>query len=345
MADEATICGEARPLERSVPSARATTLLKEALVWDAHAGVGPNPDVDLKGLSLWEKVHANFLSLNIGYDAVPWENAIRSVAAYRHWLEQRADRFILVETVGDVLRAKREGKLAIAFDLEGAGPLTDQLSMLSLYHRLGVRQMHFAYNLNNSAAGGCHDEDSGLTEYGRAIVKEANRLGILIDLSHSGFRTSMEIMERSTAPVAFSHSNPKSLKNHPRNITNEQIIACAATGGVVAVTGVGRFLDDLSADSESFVRAIERTVELIGVEHVGIGLDYSWIGFYDASDFADLDLSYWPEEHYREKSSYTSPAQLPEIVELLLKKGYSDESINAILGENYLRVAKTVWRP
>lgn len=332
-------------MERSEPKARSAALLKEALVWDAHAGLGPNPEVDLAGLSLWEEVHVNFLSLNIGYDAVPWENAIRSVAAYRHWLAQRADRFILVETIDDVLRAKREGKLAIAFDLEGADPLNDQLSMLSLYHRLGVRQMHFAYNLNNSAAGGCHDEDTGLTDYGRALVKEANRLGILIDMSHSGLRTSLEIMERSTAPVVFSHSNPKSLKNHPRNIANEQIIACAATGGVVAVTGLGRLLDDLSADSESFVRAIDRTVELIGVEHVGFGLDYSWIAFSDASDYATLDLSYWPEEHYLEKTNNARPAQLPEIVEILLRKGYSDEAINGILGGNYLRVAGKVWAP
>jgi membrane dipeptidase len=331
--------------ERSQPGPRAAILLKEALVWDAHAGVGPNPDVDLAGLSLWEEVHVNFLSLNIGYDAVPWGNAIRSVAAYRHWLAQRADRFVLVETIDDVLRAKREGKLAIAFDLEGADPLSDQISMLSLYHRLGVRQMHFAYNLNNSAAGGCHDEDRGLTEYGRAIVTEANRLGIVIDLSHSGFRTSMEIMERSAAPVVFSHSNPKSLKNHPRNITDEQIIACAATGGVVAVTGLGRLLDDLSGRSESFARAIDRTVELIGAEHVGFGLDYSWIAFADVSDYSTLDLSYWPAEHYLEKTTYTRPAQLPEIVEILLKKGYSDESINGILGGNYLRVAKKVWAP
>src|ERR1044071_6379112 len=117
-------------MAEEVTSARAATLLKEALVWDAHAGVGPNPDVNLAGLSLWEEMHVNFLSLNIGYDAVPWGNAIRSVAAYRHWLAQRADRFILVETIDDVLRAKREGKLAIAFDLEGADTLTDQLSML-----------------------------------------------------------------------------------------------------------------------------------------------------------------------------------------------------------------------
>lgn len=325
------------------PRSRAETLLREALVWDAHAGVGPNPDVNLEGLSSWEEAHVNFLSLNIGYDAVPWGNTIRSVAAYRHWLEQRPDRFVLVETTDDVLRAKREGKVAIAFDLEGADPLTGQLSMLSLYHRLGVRQMHFAYNLNNSAAGGCHDEDRGLTDYGRALVAEANRLGIIVDMSHSGLRTSMEIMELSTAPVVFSHSNPRSLMNHPRNITDEQIIACAATGGVVAVTGLGRLLDDLSGGSESFAGAIDRTVDLIGVEHVGFGLDYSWIAFTAASDYASLDLSYWPEEHYRERTSNTRPAQLPEIVEILLRKGYSDDSIIAILGGNYLRVARNVW--
>ena len=146
----------------------------------------------------------DFLSINVGFDVIGWEQAILNLAAYRHWLEKRPDRFVLVENAGDVVLAKRDGKMAIAFDLEGAASLHGQLSMLSLYHCLGVRQMHFVYNINNEAAGGCHDNDQGLTQFGRELVAEANRLGVLIDLSHSGYATSMEICGLSSAPVVYS---------------------------------------------------------------------------------------------------------------------------------------------
>ena len=108
-----------------------------------------------------------------------------------------------------------------------------------LYHRLGVRQALFADNLNNAAGGGCHDEDRGLTDFGRAVVQEMNRAGMLVDCSHSAYRTTMEAMEVSSAPVVFSHSNPKALWDHGRNIRDDQIKACAATGGVVGVNGLG----------------------------------------------------------------------------------------------------------
>ncbi|NOU89332.1 membrane dipeptidase [Paenibacillus sp. LMG 31460] len=320
---------------------QAKNLLRDALVWDAHAGFGPTVEVDLNELSHWTNANVDFLSINVGFDVIPWEETIRNLAAFRHWLEQRPDRFVLVEHTGDILRAKSEGKLAIAFDLEGACPLGGQLSMLSLYHRLGVRQMHFVYNLNNEAAGGCHDNDQGLTEFGRSLLKEANRLGILVDLSHSGYRTSMEIMEKSIAPVVYSHANPKALSDHPRNITDEQMRACAATGGLVAVTGIGQFLGDIEASSASFVRAIDMTVERIGVQHVGIGLDYDFD--LQSDDFIAKSPRFWPSEFYSGKFANLRPDQLPEVTELLLRKGYTETDIRAILGGNYLRVAEKVW--
>ncbi|WP_169804196.1 dipeptidase [Sphingomonas mali] len=318
--------------------ARARALLEDALVWDAHGGFTSKPDQTLDELRIWERNHVDFLSVNVGFDIHPWEFAIRTVAAYRHWFAARPERFVLVENTADILRAKNDGKMAIAFDLEGAVALGGQLSMLQLYRRMGVRQMHFVYNLNNEAGGGCQDDDQGLTDFGRDLVRECNRLGVLLDLSHTGERTTMEIMEASSLPVVFSHSNPKAHTDHPRNITDGQMIAVAARGGLVGVTGVGRFMGDPAARSESFVRAIDMAVERVGIDHVGMGIDYTFKpGAYSRSPET------WPAQHYTGTFAYMSPDQLPEITELLLRRGYSEADIRAVYGTNFLRIAEQTW--
>ncbi len=144
-------------------SDRARALHADALIWDAHAGFEPKPSVDLEILENWRAAGVDFLSVNVGYDVVPWQNTVKNIGAFITWLEKHADRFTLVRRVDDILAAKREGKLAIAFDIEGMDSLDGQAYMVSFYYRLGVRQMLFAYNLNNLAGGGCHDQDSGLT--------------------------------------------------------------------------------------------------------------------------------------------------------------------------------------
>ncbi|MBG6118456.1 membrane dipeptidase [Sphingobium sp. JAI105] len=322
----------------TVISPEAERILGDALVWDGHGGFTSKPDQDLNELDRWERSKVDFLSINVGFDIHPWEFAVRTIATYRRWIADRPERFVLVETAACVRRAKAEGKMAIAFDLEGAVPLGDQLSMLTLYRRLGVRQMHFVYNVNNSAGGGCQDDDTGLTPYGHDLVRECNRLGVIVDLSHTGYRTTMDMIAASSQPVIFSHSNPKAHTDHPRNITLDQMRACAAAGGLVGVTGVGRFLGDPLATSESFVRAIDIAVESIGIAAVGMGIDYTWApGSYARSPAS------WPAEHYTGKFAYMSPEQLPEITELLLRRGYTESDIQAVYGENYLRVATQVW--
>ncbi|WP_157793039.1 dipeptidase [Bordetella genomosp. 8] len=325
--------------EQVAVSERARAILRDVLVWDAHGGFTPKPDQDLSQLSRWEEVGVDFLSINVGFDIHPWEHTIRVLAAYRHWLARRPERFVMIDGVDDILRARQEGKLAVAFDLEGAVSLAGQVEMLALYHRLGVRQAHFVYNLNNDAGGGCHDVDVGLTDFGRELVRECNRLGILIDLSHVSYSTSMDIIAMSSQPVVFSHSNPKAHTDHPRNITTEQIQAVARQGGLVGVTGVGRFLGDPEASSAAFVRAIDMTVEQIGVGSVAIGLDYTW-----APGGPARAPAFWPSQHYTGKFAYLGPHQLPEITELLLRRNYTERDIAAIYGGNYLRIARAVWK-
>ena len=325
-------------------SEKARRLYAESLVWDDHSGFDPDPRVDLACLEQWKRAGINYLSVNVGYDVVEWRRSLRTVAAYRAWVQQHADGYLLVERAGDVERAKREGKLAVTFDLEGMNALDGDVNMVGAYYALGVRQMLFAYNRNNLAGGGCHDVDVGLSDFGRAVIREMNRVGMVVDCSHSGHRTTLEAMEASAAPVIFSHSCAKAVWKHGRNITDEQIRACARTGGVVGVTGIGIFLGANDISSETFVNHIAHTAEIAGPAHVGIALDYA----FDADGIEDLvgdHSDYWPKSEYPGGVvDYLPPEQLPEVVEVMLRRGFSDAEVTGILGGNFLRVAKAVWK-
>ena len=145
--------------------------------------------------------------------------------------------------------------------------------MIGVYYQLGVRQMLFAYNKSNGLCGGCLDGDAPLTALGRAAVTEMNRVGMVVDCSHISESASLEIATLSSQPVIYSHSNPRVLCDHPRNIADAQIRACAATGGVIGINGIGSFLGGDTCDAERIVRHIDYLVDLVGIDYVGIGLD------------------------------------------------------------------------
>jgi membrane dipeptidase len=325
-------------------SDRARKLYAESLVWDDHSGFDPDPRVDLRNLGQWKRAGVNYLSVNVGYDVVPWRKSLRTIAAFRAWVQRHPEEYVMVEQVDDVLRAKREGKLAITFDLEGMNALDGDVNMVGVYYALGVRHMLFAYNRNNLAGGGCHDDDQGLTDFGRAVIREMNRVGMVVDCSHTGYRTTMDAMEASEAPVIFSHSCSKAVWKHGRNITDDQIKACAKTGGVIGINGLGLFLGRNDISSENFVNHVVHTAELAGVEHVGIALDYA----FDSDGIEDAigeHADYWPKDEYPGGViNFVPPEQLPEITEVMLRRGLSDAEVKGILGGNFLRVAQQVWK-
>ena len=314
-------------------------------MWDAHAGFESWPTTHLGNLALWRDAGVDFLSVNVGYDVQRWTDTIRVLAAFRRWFEA-AEEFAVVGSASEARAARAAGRMAVAFDLEGMNALDGSLDLLHLVHSLGVRQILFAYNRNNAAGGGCHDEDTGLTNFGRAAVREMNALGILVDCSHCGYRTTMEAMELSRAPVVFSHSNPRSLRDHERNIRDEQALACAATGGVVGVNGIGLFLGEDDIRTSTIADHVEYLLDLVGPDHVGIGLDYFFEADVDAS-FQDAlagNEDYWPRDQYPGgEIRCAAPSQLRELTALLLARGRSEAEVRAVLGGNFLRVASEVW--
>ena len=311
------------------------------MVWDAHACFPLNPNADLSELKRYKDSGVNFVSLNIGMDMDPFENIIQILACYRKYIIGHPDDFVLAVSVNDIQKAKESGKLAIAFDLEGSDPIVGNLNLISFYYDLGVRQMLLAYNKDNRASGGCMEGKIGLTDFGKKVIREMNRVGMVVDVSHMGYLATMDAFNNSIAPVIFSHSNPKSLRNHARNISDEQIKACAKTGGVVGINGIGDFLGGTS--SELVVENIEYVTNLVGPEHVGIGLDYV-IDKQELADYIEDHPDVFPPDKIKDILAFVEPEQFPEFTELLHKKGYNEQMIKGILGENFLRVAKKVWK-
>lgn len=324
---------------------RAKALFRDALVWDAHAGFETNPGMELERLSIWRDAGVDFLSVNVGYDVWPWERTVKSLAFARSWVFA-SEHYALVGSSAEIAQANAAGRMAIAFDLEGMNALDGSVDMVHLYHSLGVRQMLFAYNRNNLAGGGCHDDDIGLTAFGGRVIDAMNDVGMVIDCSHTGYRTTMDAMARSRAPVVFSHSNPHALWAHERNIVDEQARACADTGGVVGINGINAFLGADDTRTTTLANHIEYLLALLGAEHVGVGLDY----FFEpdeASGFNEVmanQAEYWPPDQYPGgEVRAAQPCQLYELTETLLRRNHSDATVKAILGGNFKRVADQVW--
>ncbi len=317
----------------------------QSFIWDAHAGIFPDPKINLNLLDAWRENSVDYVSINVGFDVMDWQQTIATLAAYRNWVLANDDRFILVNKIDDVENAKKEGKLTVSFDIEGMNALNGDVNMVGLYHRLGVRQMLFAYNLNNEAAGGCHDDDIGLTSFGKAIVEEMNRIGVVIDCSHTSFKTTMDIMSHTSKPVVFSHSNPSAIWKHQRNITDEQIKACAETGGVVGVNGMGIFLGNNDITTDTILRHICYLSDLVGTEHVGFGFDYSPQIDIDVGDILASRPDFWPTGNSYDTTGikHAGPAQFVEICAGLTDHGFSSSEIKGMLGENFKRVATIVW--
>jgi membrane dipeptidase len=317
--------------------------------WEAHACLPLHPHADFAPIDRLHAAGVNYVSINIGMDMNPVAQVMAVIAGFRATIAAHPERYLLASTAQDIEQAAAAGQLAIGFDLEGAMPLLDQPEMVALYSSLGVRQMHLAYNRNNRVAGGCHDDEQVLTPLGKKVVAAINAAGVLMDCSHTGRACSLDIMATSTEPVIFSHSNPLALVEHGRNVSDEQIRACAATGGVICVSGVSIFLGTRTPDADDVARHAAYVANLVGVQHAGIGLDISFHQS-DLNDTppGDYDPTYWwPQSagYNRAISKSTYPPIESWIVlgAALQKTGMTADEANLVMGGNMMRVAGQVW--
>ncbi len=316
---------------------------------DCHSCLPLHGDTDFSQLRLHYNAGVRYVSINVGMDMNPLTQVMTTIAGFRRQISDNSDWLVQAETHSDIIRAFSENKLAISFDLEGALPLLEDINMVALYHRLGVRQIHLAYNRNNSIAGGTHDEiEQGLTRLGEQMVHEIHRCGILMDMSHNSEKTALDICAVSgNRPVLYSHANPRAIIDHGRSISDDVIKATAKTGGLIGLNGVN-FLNSPNFDALSMVEMIEYVVDLVGVEHVAIGLDYCYDdGRPDIPE--DTDRGYWwpVSAGYLPKKGllgrYISPESLTTIAEHLAKRNYLESDIRAIMKDNILNLIQRIW--
>jgi membrane dipeptidase len=317
--------------------------------WEAHTCLPLHPDASFEPLERYRALGVHYVSINVGMDMNPLSQILPVIAAFRARLVAEPERYVLPQKVSDIESARANGQLAVGFDLEGALPLLEQPTMVSLFRDLGVRQIHFAYNRNNAVAGGCHDSPQGLTALGRRMVEAVNGAGVLMDCAHTERRSSLDIMAHSRHPVVFSHANPLALAEHGRNISDEQIRACAATGGVVCISGVSPFLGIDQPGAADVARHAAYVADLVGAQHVGLGLDigFSQSGLHDDPPPPFDPGHWWPAAAGYGQGirgiTYTPLDIWSALPQALQAVGMSDSDIHGVMGGNMARVARHVW--
>ncbi len=294
------------------------------------------------------------------------------IAAVRALGENHPETWELASTAGDVRRIVGGGKLAALMGLEGGYAIDERLEMVERYYKMGVRYMSPAWSVSTSWAGSSGDETGrtrGLNDFGRDVVREMNRLGMMVDVSHVSDPTFWDIVNTSTRPVIATHSGCRAIANVPRNLTDEMLRALAKTGGVCSVLFYPEFLEPGWSEKKKQVDAqiaplvqkasdeepggiaqkkmardrvrlreyarrlppvtvsrlvdhIDHIVKLVGIDHVGIGSDF------DGIQATPTDLA--------------TVEDLPNLTKELLRRGYSEQDIEKILGGNMLRVMEEV---
>jgi membrane dipeptidase len=327
--------------------AKAREIVSTSLVWDNHACMPLRPDDDrfLPELQLVRRSGVDVISLNVGFGPQGPDEHLAMLDSFTTWLRERPAEYLLIHSAADIEAARNSGRLGVFFDVEGMFPLDGgRLDLVETFRSKGVGWMLVAYNRNNQSGGGCADDDCGLTDYGRAVIEEMNRVGMIICCSHTGHRTAMQVLEAAAGPVIFSHSNALALCDHYRNIPDALIRACAQTGGVVGINGLGTFLGQNDASAGRVAEHIDHAVQLVGADHVGIGLDYVF-DKKELEDFLATMSETFPDDHsFKQPINMLHPQYIVEIVASLIERGYQLTDLRKILSANWLRVAQQVWK-
>jgi membrane dipeptidase len=245
----------------------------------------------------------------------------------------------LCRTRAEIDAAVSSGHIAFVLAIEGGEPIQDGIESLRVFYQLGVRVLGLTWNQRNLLAEGVGEERAagGLTELGREMVREANRLGVLLDVSHLSVKSFWDLLETSEAPVIASHSNAKALCGHRRNLDDAQLKALAETGGVIGVNAVADFLDDdrHQASIERVLDHIDYVANLVGIERVALGPDFVDYLRTGPDTIPGADEIIAPE-------GFENITAMPNVTAGLLQRGYTEEQIRGVLGGNFLDVLTRV---
>jgi membrane dipeptidase len=281
-----------------------------------------------------------------------WEDAraaLDNIARWLRWFDAHADLIVPVRTTADVLAAKQSGRTGIILGFQNGSPIEDRLDYLALYKRLGVGVIQLTYNTQNLIGSGCYESrDSGLSDFGRDVIAEMNRLGIAVDLSHVGPRTSDDAIACSQEPVVFSHVLPAELKQHPRNKETGQLRAAVDKGGLVAVTMFPPFLPKGTASTvDDYAEMIHWMIDRLGEDHVAYGTDFTEGHDERFFEWITRDKGYgrWLTKFGEVKNprGIQCIEETPNLTAALERRGFTATRIEKVMGQNWLSYLQRVW--
>ncbi len=280
-----------------------------------------------------------------------WEGfqaTVDNIVMVNRLMRENEDLVRPVHTTADIARAKEEGRTGIILGFQNAHAFEDQLGYVEIFRKLGVGIVQLCYNTQNLIGTGCYERDGGLSGFGREVIAEMNRIGIMCDLSHVGPKTSEEVILESKKPVCYSHCLPSGLKEHPRNKSDEELRFIADHGGFVGVTMFTPFLKNgVNSTIEDYCEAIEYVMNIVGEDAVGIGTDFTQGQDAEFFEWITHDKGYARRltrfgEIINPKGIRTV-GEFPNLTGALLERGMSEAVVRKVMGGNWLRVLRDVW--
>ncbi|MDT9599824.1 dipeptidase [Sphingosinicella rhizophila] len=335
----------------------AEDLYKEAIVIDLLA----DERRDAEGLRYIQESGYTVMSTTLGtrspespqgshmLNAWPRDGLIADCIAWQGFIDDHQDKLLHVTSAADIRRAKAEGKNGILLNSQNC-PADGKLENIDLFHELGIRQMQLTYNERNLLGDGATERtNSGLSDFGVAVVERMNELGIMVDTSHSAWATCADAIKFSKKPPIFSHTECHAISQHPRNKPDELIKALAAKGGVMGLTTVGPMVtnDPIPATMDRFLDHVDHVVKLVGVNHVGFGTDTLIRGWPTDPKLKKETLAFYGEPYFKDSYRFRYPMgtegmndqhKIKYATGGLIRRGYKRDDILKILGGNWLRV-------
>lgn len=281
-----------------------------------------------------------------------YDEALAYVARLNAYVAERPDDFHRIDSIADMERAKAAKKIGYIIGIQNSEHFQTPDHVNEFYH-LGQRVSQLTYNSQTLIGSGSTDRvDGGISDFGASIVERMNEVGMAVDVSHCGDRTTLDAFEISKAPVLITHSNVRALAGgHPRCKSDEAIKKMAGSGGVMGITGVRNFVRDREPTTiEHMLDHFDYVARLVGVEHVGIGSDMDPDGYDDIPEAAYERLKSGYKDSYKfrgkiDTDDFDHPKKVFDLTEGLIRRGYADSDIELILGGNFKRALSKIWNP
>jgi membrane dipeptidase len=302
---------------------------------------------ELRGI--WDESGVNGMQATLGgmeLDIRDWDALVRDVARW-HRRTGIGDDLVICTSASQLRHAWEQRRIGVMLGLQDTLPIGTDLDRLATLYGLGVRVVQLTYNRRNLVGDGCTErEQSGLSAFGLDLVKELNRLGIAVDVSHSGYRTTIDAIEVSERPIAFTHVACKAVNDHPRAKSDEELRRVAEVDGYVGIVAVPFFLrSDGEADINDMMDHIEHAVKLVGLRRVGIATDWGFWSTDFPRELYEATLDEFASMGFRPEDGLVMNAKLgdfvrwedwPHITRGLVSRNFNDDEIRGLLGENWL---------